>query len=211
MYVVGQLRGRQTSTCCGQKAVGGCLRPVGGAIGGRLHGLILARQRRVQSALQGALAVIFALRVYSSLTPDAKPADLCYTPIEPLLAPSCLLSPMSGQAVRFVAAAAAKSSTATIQLLCHVKPGVSANREGIAAISEERIQVCVAAQARDGEANRAVMRVVADALGVAKSDVEVIKGMKSRDKTVAVRTSLQDPPEEQMERTKDLLRRNASM
>ncbi|EUC39147.1 hypothetical protein COCCADRAFT_31873 [Bipolaris zeicola 26-R-13] len=114
---------------------------------------------------------------------------------------------MSGQAIRFVAAVAARPSTGTIQLLCHVKPGVSANREGIATVSDERIQLCVAAQARDGEANKAVRRVVADALGVPKSDVEVIKGMKSRDKTVAVRASLLEAPEEQVERVKVMLQK----
>ncbi|EMD66164.1 hypothetical protein GGP41_006386 [Bipolaris sorokiniana] len=114
---------------------------------------------------------------------------------------------MSGQAIRFVAAVTAKPSTGTIQLLCHVKPGVSANREGIATISDERIQLCVAAQARDGEANKAVRRVVADALGVPKSAVEVIKGMKSRDKTVAVRTSRLEAPEEQVERIRVMLQR----
>ncbi|KAJ5061970.1 hypothetical protein J3E74DRAFT_449604 [Bipolaris maydis] len=117
---------------------------------------------------------------------------------------------MSGQAIRFVAAVAAKPSTGTIQLLCHVKPGVSANREGIAAISDERIQLCVAAQTRDGEANKAVRRVVAGALGVPKSDVEVIKGMKSRDKTVAIRTSLLEAPEEHVQRIKFMLQRVAA-
>ena len=118
---------------------------------------------------------------------------------------------MSAQAVRFVAAAAKSGTTGTLQLLCHVKPGVSASRQGIAAISEDRIDVCVAAQARDGEANKAVRRVVADALGVAKSDVEVIKGLKSRDKTVAVRATRQEEPEEQVNNIKAMLRRSAGM
>ncbi|KAF1937504.1 YggU-like protein, partial [Clathrospora elynae] len=73
-----------------------------------------------------------------------------------------------------------------IHLLCHVKPGVNANREGIAAVTDDNIEVCVAAQARDGEANKAVREVIADALRVPKSDVEVVKGLKSREKTVAV-------------------------
>ncbi|EOA85155.1 uncharacterized protein SETTUDRAFT_59455, partial [Exserohilum turcica Et28A] len=74
----------------------------------------------------------------------------------------------------------------TVQLICHVKPGVHATREGVASVSEEHVQVCVAAQAKDGAANKAVARVIAEALGIAKSDVQVVKGIKSRDKTVAV-------------------------
>ncbi|KAF2134460.1 YggU-like protein [Dothidotthia symphoricarpi CBS 119687] len=94
----------------------------------------------------------------------------------------------------------------TIQLLCHVKPGVSANREGIAAVSDERIEVCVAAQARDGEANKAVREIIADVLRVPKSDVEVVKGMKSRDKMVAVTNiSTNRKPEEEIVRTRELL------
>lgn len=67
-------------------------------------------------------------------------------------------------AIRFVAAKSSRGQSGTIQLLCHVKPGVSANREGIAAVSNEAIEVCVAAQAREGEANKAVREVIAKVL-----------------------------------------------
>jgi uncharacterized protein (TIGR00251 family) len=105
-------------------------------------------------------------------------------------------------AIRLVSAKAVKgSSPATIQLLCHVKPGVNANREGIASVSDSSIEVCVAAQARDGEANKAVREVIADALRVPKSDVDVIKGMKSREKTVAINiTGMKSAPEDGVER-----------
>ena len=64
-------------------------------------------------------------------------------------------------AIRFIAAKGSKAHAGSIQLLCHVKPGVSANREGVSAVTDEAIEVCVAAQARDGEANKAVREVVA--------------------------------------------------
>lgn len=112
---------------------------------------------------------------------------------------------MSGPAIRFVASKSARNCTGTIQLLCHVKPGVSANREGIAAVSDERIDICVAAQPKDGEANKAVREVIADALRVAKSDVEVIKGMKGREKTVAVRTDVKGTAEEEVNRIRAVL------
>ncbi|KAF2739531.1 hypothetical protein EJ04DRAFT_559874 [Polyplosphaeria fusca] len=74
----------------------------------------------------------------------------------------------------------------TIQLLCRIKPGTSASREGITAVSHEHIDMCVAARARRGDANTAVVKVLADALKIPKSDVEIVKGHKSRDKTIIV-------------------------
>ena len=121
--------------------------------------------------------------------------------------PSVFSLHMAGPAVRFVAAkaAVAKNSPGVVQLMCQVKPGVSAQRKGIAAVSDERVEICVSAQPREGEANRAVRDVIADALKIAKSDVEVVKGLKGREKTVAVRTNSQGTPDEQVERIKAAL------
>ncbi|PQE14442.1 DUF167 domain protein [Rutstroemia sp. NJR-2017a BBW] len=88
-------------------------------------------------------------------------------------------------AVRYIAASG-KSAVSKILLQCHVKPGASKQREGILAVTESQIEVCVSAQAREGEANKAVRKVLSDIFDCPKSHVEVIKGMKSRDKTVAV-------------------------
>jgi uncharacterized protein YggU (UPF0235/DUF167 family) len=114
---------------------------------------------------------------------------------------------MLGPAIRLVAAKGAKvHSPATIHLLCHVKPGVHPSREGIAAVTNENIEVCVAAQARDGEANKSVREVIADALKVPKSNVDVMKGLKSREKTVVV--SLMErsiTAEDEVERIKAML------
>ncbi|KAF2028760.1 hypothetical protein EK21DRAFT_14612, partial [Setomelanomma holmii] len=71
-----------------------------------------------------------------------------------------------------------------VRLLCHVKPGVSASREGIAAVTNEHIEICVAGQARDGEANKAVISVIAQAVKVPKSDIRIVKGLQNRQKTV---------------------------
>ncbi|RYN19163.1 hypothetical protein AA0113_g8790 [Alternaria arborescens] len=112
---------------------------------------------------------------------------------------------MSVPAIRFAAKKSARDCTGTVQLLCHVKPGVSAEREGITAVSDERIDICVAAQPKDGEANKAVREVIADALRVAKSDVEVVKGMKSRDKTVAVQVGVKGTAEQEVNRIRAVL------
>lgn len=62
-------------------------------------------------------------------------------------------------AIRY-AAAARKAATGTLYLQCHVKPGTSKAREGIVAVTEDAVEICVAAQARDGEANQAVIDVL---------------------------------------------------
>jgi uncharacterized protein len=91
----------------------------------------------------------------------------------------------SKQVIRFVAAST-KSGLDSIHLQCHVKPGASKQREGLAAINDEAVELCVAAAAREGEANKAVRDVISDILNVPRSSVEVIKGQKSRDKTIAI-------------------------
>ena len=106
---------------------------------------------------------------------------------------------MLGPAIRFVLAKG--HGSATIQLLCHVKPGASASRAGITSVRDGSIDVCVAAQAREGEANKAVREVIAEALRLAKSDVKVIKGMKSREKTVAISIpEVKSTPDEEVNR-----------
>jgi uncharacterized protein (TIGR00251 family) len=47
-------------------------------------------------------------------------------------------------------------------------------------------KVRVAAAPEDGKANAAVVRLLADALGMPARDVEIVSGHASRDKTVAL-------------------------
>jgi uncharacterized protein len=56
---------------------------------------------------------------------------------------------------------AIRFSRGAVHLACHVQPGVKAQRQGIRAVSSERVELCVAAAARDGEANKAVRELVA--------------------------------------------------
>ncbi len=58
--------------------------------------------------------------------------------------------------LRYVAATK-KSPTGTLYLQCHVKPGASKVREGVTAVTDDAVEICVAAQAREGEANKAVI------------------------------------------------------
>jgi uncharacterized protein (TIGR00251 family) len=71
-------------------------------------------------------------------------------------------------------------------LAVRVQPGASADailgwREGV-------LRVRVSAPARDGRANAAVGRVLAAALGVPPSSVELVRGAAARDKLFRLRT-----------------------
>ncbi|KAL4747122.1 hypothetical protein BDW72DRAFT_206775 [Aspergillus terricola var. indicus] len=73
-----------------------------------------------------------------------------------------------------------------LQISCRVKPNASGGREGITAVGNERVDVCVATVPRDGEANLAVSQVFAKVFNVTKSDVGVVHGLKSRDKVLCI-------------------------
>ncbi|KAF3059129.1 hypothetical protein THAR02_00155 [Trichoderma harzianum] len=95
-----------------------------------------------------------------------------------------MASPASA-AVRFLAGSK-KAPQGILQLRLHVKPGASKNREGIQAVTDDVIELCVAAQAKDGEANQAVIEVLSEALDIPKSKLVLAQGARSRDKTVVV-------------------------
>lgn len=57
-----------------------------------------------------------------------------------------------------------KSPHGTLYMHCNVKPGASKNREGVASVGEDAVEICVAAQAREGEANKAVIKVLSEVL-----------------------------------------------
>jgi uncharacterized protein (TIGR00251 family) len=62
-----------------------------------------------------------------------------------------------------------------------------ASRDRVGPVHGDRLKLAVTAPPVDGEANAAVARVLAQALGVARGAVEVIAGASSRRKTVRVR------------------------
>jgi uncharacterized protein (TIGR00251 family) len=61
-----------------------------------------------------------------------------------------------------------------------------ASRAKIGPRHDGRIKIAVTAPPVDGEANAAVIELVAKALGVAKGAVEVIAGVSSRRKTLRI-------------------------
>ncbi|KAI0458935.1 DUF167-domain-containing protein [Xylaria acuta] len=78
------------------------------------------------------------------------------------------------------------SAEILLQLRCHVRPGASKARQGVVALTDEVIEVCVSAPPQDGKANKALLEVLGQALGTPKSDLQITHGLKSRDKTVGV-------------------------
>ncbi|KAK4131491.1 DUF167-domain-containing protein [Trichocladium antarcticum] len=91
---------------------------------------------------------------------------------------------MSARAIWYVAGTK-RSPSGTLYMHCRVKPGASKNREGIASVDDEAVGICVSAQAREGEANKAVIKVLSEALDLPKSGLHITQGLKSKSKTVA--------------------------
>ncbi|KAG7104178.1 UPF0235 protein C15orf40 like [Verticillium longisporum] len=110
-------------------------------------------------------------------------------------------------ALRYVAAAKT-SSLGTLYLHCYVKPGAAKAREGVTRLTEEAIEICVAAQPRQGEANKAVLRLLSEILKFPRSDFQIIQGSNSRHKTVAL-SGIADG-EQGVCRVLDILRQEAA-
>jgi uncharacterized protein (TIGR00251 family) len=72
-----------------------------------------------------------------------------------------------------------------LTLELHVQPGAS--RTMLAGMHGDRLKLRLAARPVEGEANRALVRFLADALAVTQRDVEIVRGESGRSKTVKVR------------------------
>ncbi|HSR00699.1 MAG TPA: DUF167 family protein [Sphingomicrobium sp.] len=64
------------------------------------------------------------------------------------------------------------------------RPGIGGWRIG--ADGKEELEVRVAAAPADGAANRAVVLVLAKALGISRAEVKIVSGATSRHKRVAI-------------------------
>ncbi|MDC7123725.1 DUF167 domain-containing protein [Cellulomonas fimi] len=71
-----------------------------------------------------------------------------------------------------------------MRVAVRVRPGASRTRVG--GRYGDRLVVAVQARAVDGAATEAVLRALADALGLRRRDVRLVSGATSRDKVVEV-------------------------
>ncbi len=62
-----------------------------------------------------------------------------------------------------------------------------ASRVRIGPVRQERLVVAVTSPPVDGEANRAVVEALSRAVGVARGQIEIVRGDSSRRKTVRIR------------------------
>jgi uncharacterized protein (TIGR00251 family) len=64
------------------------------------------------------------------------------------------------------------------------KPGIGRWREG--ADGREELEVRVAEAPADGAANKAVEKLLAEALGISRSQIEIVSGAASRNKRLTI-------------------------
>ena len=79
---------------------------------------------------------------------------------------------------------AAKGPSGSLSLNVHVRPGASADR--IDGLYGKALKIRLSAPALDGKANRALVKFLAELLGVKKSEVVLTKGEKSRAKRLLI-------------------------
>ena len=74
---------------------------------------------------------------------------------------------------------------ADLVLSCYIQPGSS--RDAIAGIHGGRLKVQINSPPVDGKANERLVKFMAKTLGVSKSQVEILKGLSSRQKTLRIK------------------------
>ncbi|KAG5952399.1 hypothetical protein E4U53_000963 [Claviceps sorghi] len=89
-------------------------------------------------------------------------------------------------AVRFLPNKHGSPALGFVQLQLRVKTGASKPRQGILAVTTNAVELCVAAQPRQGEANGAVVQVLSHVLAVPRRRVRIVSGFKSRDKIATI-------------------------
>lgn len=68
-----------------------------------------------------------------------------------------------------------------------VRVAPNAKRSAVAGLRQDALKIAVAAPPREDRANDALVEFIAEALGVARRDVAITRGLRGKDKTVRVR------------------------
>ncbi len=79
----------------------------------------------------------------------------------------------------------------TLVLTVHAQPG--AKRTEVAGLHGAALKIRVAAPALEDRANAALIEFIAERLGVARRDVTLVSGAKSREKRFEIRSAIIDP------------------
>lgn len=70
--------------------------------------------------------------------------------------------------------------------MIHVRVQPGASRSEITGVSDGRLRIRVQAPPVEGAANAAVCKLLARAVGVSKSKARVVRGERSREKTISI-------------------------
>jgi uncharacterized protein (TIGR00251 family) len=84
-----------------------------------------------------------------------------------------------------------RSADGVISISVHAQPG--ARRTAVAGLHGDALKIRVAAPALEDRANEALIEFVANKLGVARRDVTIASGEKSRAKRLEIRGATVDP------------------
>ena len=79
----------------------------------------------------------------------------------------------------------------TLLIYCHIQP--NAAHSAIVGLYNERLKIRISAVATEGAANSCLVKYLAAQFGVPKNRVELIKGLTSRQKTVAITMPIKLP------------------
>ena len=79
----------------------------------------------------------------------------------------------------------------TLVLCVHAQPG--AKRTEVAGLHGDALKIRVAAPALEDRANAALVDFIAERLGVARRDVTLVSGERSREKRFEIRRTTADP------------------
>lgn len=81
----------------------------------------------------------------------------------------------------------------TLILQCHLQP--KASRDEFAGVHGESLKIRITAPPADGKANAHLITFIARRFGIAKRNVKIINGELSREKTLAITSPKNLPPE----------------
>lgn len=70
--------------------------------------------------------------------------------------------------------------------LLHIRAQPGARREGIVGVQADRLKVAVHAAPEKGKANAALIKVIADELGLKRSQIQLLSGESSHQKTLLI-------------------------